>query len=148
MTETGDYAKPLPQPSLESAPFWQGLREHRLLLQRCTCCGKIRHYPRPVCDACYAMEYDWDEASGRGTVHSWTVSHHAFHPGFKTDLPYATVTVDLEEGVRMQSRLVGASPDRLCLGLPVEVVFEDVTPELTLALFRIATNGMAGPCAP
>ena len=147
MTKAQVYAKPLPQPSLESAAFWQGLREHRLLLQRCARCAKIRHYPRPVCDACYAMEYDWAEASGRGTVHSWTVSHHAFHPGFKADLPYTLVTVDLEEGVRMHSRLIGATSDRLRLGLPVEVVFEDVTPELTLAFFRIAPNGIAGPCA-
>lgn len=147
MTEPQDYAKPLPQPSLESAPFWQGLREHRLLLQRCARCGKIRHYPRPVCDACYSMEYDWAEASGRGTVHSWTVSHHAFHPGFNSELPYVTVTVDLEQGVRMHSRLIGASPDRLCLGLPVEVVFEDVTTELTLAMFRIATDSGTGSCA-
>ena len=144
MTETQHYSKPLPQPSLESAPFWQGLLEHRLLLQRCAGCAKIRHYPRPVCDVCYTMEYDWVDASGRGTVHSWTVSHHAFHPGFKTDLPYSVVTVDLDEGVRMQSRLIGASPDRLCIGLPVEVVYEDVTPELTLALFRIATDPEAG----
>ena len=141
MAELQNYAKPVPQPSMESAPFWQGLRQHRLLLQRCAHCAKIRHYPRPVCDVCYSMEYDWVEASGRGTVHSWTVSHHPFHPGFKADLPYTAVTVDLEEGVRMQSRLIGAAPDRLRLGQPVEVVFEDVTAELTLAVFRIVTNG-------
>ena len=131
------YAKPLPQPTIDSKPFWDGLKEHRMVLQKCADCGRVRHYPRPVCDACLSMEVAWAEASGRGTVYSWTETHHPFHAGFRGETPYILVTVDLDEGVRMQSRLVDASLDELRLGLPVEVVYMDVTDEVTLPLFRI-----------
>ena len=78
------------------------------MLQSCGACGKVRHYPRPLCDACYSFDVRWIEAKGTGTVHSWTVTHHAFNPGFKAELPYVLVTVDLAEGVRMQAPLRGA----------------------------------------
>jgi uncharacterized OB-fold protein len=113
---------PLPNP--DSQPYWDGLRERRLMLQQCGECGTIRHYPRPVCDHCFSMEVEWVEATRRGTVHSWSESHHPFHPSFKADLPTMFVTVDLEEDVR----LVGILRDpeaTLRVGLPVEVRFED-----------------------
>ena len=140
MTDTNDYDKPLPEPTLDSQPYWDGLSEHRLLLQSCARCKKIRHYPRPVCDNCYSMDCAWTEASGKGTVHSWTVSHHAFHPGFKGDVPYVEVTVDLDEGVRIQSLLVDGASEDLRIGMPVEVVFEDVTRNTTMAFFRRAED--------
>ena len=93
-----DYAKLVPSPSPETQPYWDGLNEGRLRLQRCADCGKVRHYPRPVCDACWSMNAEWVDASGRGTVHSWTITHYAFHPGFKADLPYTLLTVDLRRG--------------------------------------------------
>lgn len=113
---------PLENP--DSRPYWDGLKERRLMLQRCGDCGTVRHYPRPVCDRCYSMEVDWVEASRRGAVHSWSVSHHAFHPSFKDALPTTYVTVDLEEGVRLVAILrdPGAT---LAVGLRVEVRFED-----------------------
>ena len=114
---------PLPNP--DSQPYWEGLKDRRLMLQQCGECGTIRHYPRPVCDQCYSMEVNWVEASRRGTVHSWSVSHHAFHPSFKQELPTTYVTVDLEEEVR----LVGILRDgeaTLSVGMPVEVRFEDM----------------------
>jgi uncharacterized OB-fold protein len=113
---------PLPNP--DSQPYWDGLRGRRLMLQQCADCGSIRHYPRPVCDQCYSMEVHWIEASRRGTVHSWSVSHHAFHPSFKADLPTTFVTVDLEENVR----LVGILRDpevTLSIGTALQVGFED-----------------------
>lgn len=131
------YDKPVPEPNGDSQPYWDGLKAHRLVLQRCAECHTIRHYPRPVCDRCYAMACAWVEASGRGTVHSWTVSHHAFHPGFKRELPYVSVTVDLEEGVRMQAPLFGADAHVLAIGQAVEIMYEDVTAELTLPRFRL-----------
>ena len=85
--QTEDYLRPVPAPTHESARYWEGLKERKLLLQRCAACNRLRHYPRPMCDACHSMEYDWVEASGRGAVHSWTVTHHAFHHGFKFALP-------------------------------------------------------------
>ncbi len=128
---------PRPEPALENRPYWGALTEHRLVLQRCTGCQRIRHYPRPVCDACFSMAYDWAEASGRGTVHTWAITHHPFHPGFKRQVPYTTVTVDLEEGVRLQAPFRGDSA-LLKIGLAVVVDYEDVDANLTLPCFRLA----------
>ena len=127
---------PLPEPTLDSQPFWDGLREHRLVLQCCLECHQVRHYPRPVCDRCHSMECDWVEASGRGKVHSWTVSHHPFHPAFKELVPYVLVTVDLDAGVRMQSRLIDAEGVELEIGVLVELAFQEVCEGITLPLFR------------
>ena len=68
------YLKPTPPPSPDTAPYWDGLRAGKLLLQRCTECRRYRHYPCPMCDGCYSMEYEWVPASGAGTVYSWTVT--------------------------------------------------------------------------
>jgi uncharacterized OB-fold protein len=128
-------AKPLPEPTRDSKPYWDGLNEGRLLLQQCAACMKTRHYPRPVCDACYSMEVAWSEASGRGQVHSWTVAHHPFHPGFKEELPYIVAIVDLEEGVRMNAQMRGVTPDEMRIGLPVQVIFERTKDGVTLPAF-------------
>ncbi|MDE2516714.1 MAG: OB-fold domain-containing protein [Rhodospirillales bacterium] len=114
---------PIPAPSVETKPYWDGLAAHRLMIQACAECGKLRHYPRPVCDACFSLAVRWQELSGQGTVHSWTVTHHAFHPGFRDALPYTLVTVDLAEGVRLNAQWRGADP-ALRLGLAVRIGFE------------------------
>ena len=114
---------PLPSPTPDSQPYWDGLRAGKLLLQRCAQCGTIRHYPRPVCAACFSMEVGWTEASGDGRVHSWTVTHHPFIPAFRDRLPYALVTADLPEGVRLLARLRGRA-DRLAMGAPLRCGFE------------------------
>ena len=129
------HNKPLPEPSIDSQPYWDGLKERRLLLQTCGNCRKIRHYPRPVCDKCYSMEVDWTEASGRATVHSWTQTHHPFHAGFRGETPYILVIVDLAEGVRMQSQLLDVDIEHVHTGMPVEVVFVDTTDDVTLPMF-------------
>jgi hypothetical protein len=134
----GSYGKPMPEPGRDTQPYWDALNEGRLVIQQCTACGKLRHYPRPVCDACASMEVSWRQATGRGFVHSWTVAHHPFHAGFKTELPYVLVTVDLEEGVRMIAQLRGVEAEDIRVGLPVEVAFERVTEGLTLPAFRRA----------
>jgi len=131
--------KPRPQPAPENEPYWEGLKTHRLMIQQCSGCGALRHYPRPMCDRCYSMEYGWQEVDGRGDVHSWTVTHHPFHPGFKRDVPYITVTVDLDCGVRLQAPLVGAGAEALRTGLPLIVGFEDIDTDLTLPVLRPVT---------
>jgi uncharacterized OB-fold protein len=125
-TATAELAglKPVPSPSPDTLPYWQGLKEGRVLIQKCDGCGKLRHYPRPVCDACYASEHRWVEAKGTGTVHSWTVAHHPFAPGFKGEVPYVLVTVDMAEGFRMQAPLRGVAVDRISIGFAVRVAFE------------------------
>jgi len=129
------YGTPVPEPGRDSKPYWDALDERRLVIQQCAACGKLRHYPRPVCDACYSMEVTWRQASGRGRVHSWTVAHHPFHAGFKAELPYVLATVDLEEGVRMVAQLRGVPLDEVAIDLPVEVAFERATGELMLPYF-------------
>jgi uncharacterized OB-fold protein len=90
------------------------------------------------------MDVGWVEATGKGTVHSWTISYHAFHPAFEARLPLVLATVDLEEGVRMNCRLEGVEKGKIRIGLPVEVGFEDVQPGLTLPVF----HPRAGPLPP
>jgi uncharacterized OB-fold protein len=130
------YDKLVPSPTPETQPYWDGLNQGRLRLQRCADCHKVRHYPRPMCDACWSMNTDWIDASGHATVHSWTITHYAFHPGFKGDLPYILLTVDLPEGVRMNAQARGIDASALRVGLQVVVEFDIVTEGLTLPVFR------------
>ncbi len=135
-----DHLKPLPEPTQESQPYWDALSEGRLMLQSCGACGKVRHYPRPLCDACYSFDVRWIEAKGVGTVHSWTVTHHAFNHGFKAEVPYVLVTVDLVEGVRMQAPLRDPDLNGLTIGLPVRVIVELANDELALPAFVAGTK--------
>jgi uncharacterized OB-fold protein len=134
------YEKLVPSPTADTQPYWDGLNDRRLMLQRCADCGKIRHYPRPVCDACWSMNADWVQAIGHGTVHSWTVTHYAFHPGLKGDVPYLLLTVDLPEGVRMNAQARGIDVASLRVGLPVVVRFDTVKEGLTLPVFEAASS--------
>lgn len=130
-----EYDKLVPTPTADTQPYWDGMMAGRLVLQRCADCGRPRHYPRPVCDHCFSMNAEWFEASGRGSVHSWTETHYAFHPGFKGDLPYLLLTVDLDEGVRMQCQARGITLSDLKVGLKVKVGFEKAKDDLTLPVF-------------
>lgn len=124
--------KPQPHPTEITQPYWDGAAAGKLMLQRCTQCGTIRHYPQLLCTNCYSDAVEWIEASGRGTVQSWTIAHHAFHPAFKGELPYTLLTVDLQEGPRAMGRLEG-DPAALRLGLPVRIRFgADSLPLFTL----------------
>jgi uncharacterized OB-fold protein len=129
------YAKPLPEITPESRPFWEGCRRHELLIQHCRACGGLQYYPRGVCAACWSPDLEWRRASGRGTVYTFTVTHRSQAPGFKDALPYVLAWVELEEGVQMLANVVGCAPARVAIDLPVRVLFEDVTPEVTLPRF-------------
>ncbi|HZP40124.1 MAG TPA: Zn-ribbon domain-containing OB-fold protein [Candidatus Binatia bacterium] len=130
------YEKPLPRIDEESRGWWEGLARHELWLQRCRDCGTTRFYPRAVCPSCLSSATEWVRARGRGTVYSFTVTHQNQAPGFRGELPYVLAIVELDEGPRLMTNIVGCAPDAVRIGLPVEVVFEDVTPEVTLAKFR------------
>ena len=132
--------KPVPHPNEVSAPYWEGLEQGVLNLQCCSACKKFRHYPRLVCDSCYALDVEWVESSGRGEVHSWTVAHHAFHPGFVGDLPYVLAVVDLEEGVRAMGRLRGIDAADIRIGLPVEFTVEQREDGVSLPTFVPASS--------
>jgi len=133
-----DYGKPLPHPSVESRPFWDGCKRHELLIQRCKKCGTLLHYPRVICPKDASGEFDWVRSTGKGRVHSYTICYRAFHPGFAGDLPYVAAIVELDEGVRMMSNVIGVQPAQVHIGIPVQVVFEDVTAEITLPKFKLA----------
>jgi len=138
MGEGKPYRKPLPRVDEESRGYWEALARHELYVQRCRACGTTRFYPRALCPACLAGETAWVRASGRGTVYSFTVTHQNQAPGFREELPYVLAIVELEEGVKLMTNIVGCPPDRVRIGMSVEVVFEDVAPEVTLPKFRPA----------
>ncbi len=129
------HDKPRPRIGPDNAPFWQGCREHRLMLPTCRGCGKAHLPPGPVCPFCFADDLAWVEASGRGRVSTWTMVHKAWFPAFAADTPYNVVQVELDEGPRLTSCIIGEAPIRI--DQRVEVVFEDVDQELTLHGFRI-----------
>jgi uncharacterized OB-fold protein len=118
------------------APFWEAARCRRLVVQRCRGCGAFRFPARDLCSRCLSREAEWAPVSGRGTIFSFAVMHQVYHPAFADAVPYAVVVVELEEGVRLVSNLVDCPVGAVRVGIPVEVVFEDVTPEVTLPRFR------------
>lgn len=132
-----DYAKPLPTLNDENRPFWEACRAGRLSLQRCAQCAHFRYPISPFCPNCLAGDFDWTPVSGRGSVFSFIVFHRAYHPGFQADLPYNVALVQLEEGPRMYSNIVGTPNDRVRVGDQVEAVFEAATDEVTIPKFRL-----------
>jgi uncharacterized OB-fold protein len=130
------YPKPLPRVDEESKGFWEACRRHELFVQRCESCGELRHYPRALCPSCLSDRVEWVRCSGKGTVYTFTVTYQNQAPGFREELPYVLAYVELEEGVRMLTNLIGCAPEEVRIGMPVEVVFDDVTPEATLPKFR------------
>lgn len=118
-----EFEKPHPQAEGLSARYWEGTKRGELVLQQCANCQIIRHYPQDLCSACYSNQYAWIVSPGIGMVHSWTVTHHAFQPGFRSETPYTLVTVDLAEGVRALGRWVLPRADNLSIGLHVTAAF-------------------------
>jgi uncharacterized OB-fold protein len=136
MSATDRTAKPVPEIDATMAPFFAAAKEHRLVVQRCTACGALRFPPRELCNVCLAIQAIWVPVSGRGTIYSYNVMHQVYHPAFAHEVPYAVVMVKLAEGPTMISNLVDCPPDEIRIGMPVEVTFEQVSPEVTLPKFR------------
>lgn len=118
-------AKPAPVPTPETQPFWDGCARGELMLQRCLDCGKPYFYPRPVCPECGSVNVEWFTASGRATLYSYVINHRPAR-GFEDDAPYAIAVVQLEEGPRMMSNIVGVpnTPEELILDMALQVSFE------------------------
>jgi uncharacterized OB-fold protein len=112
--------------------FWQGVSEGRLLLARCANCSTLQHPPSPMCPTCGSVQWTTQDASGRGTVHSWIVSRHPTRPD---DLPRIVALIELEEGIRLVSNLQDVEIDDVRNDMPVEVIFADVD-GVRLPLFR------------
>ncbi|MBM4266028.1 MAG: Zn-ribbon domain-containing OB-fold protein [Deltaproteobacteria bacterium] len=140
MSERVAVAKPLPRITPELEPFFAAARNHELVVQRCRSCGQLRFPAREVCPKCWSTEREWTPVSGRGEVFSFYWMHQKYHPAFADELPYAVVVVQLEEGPRMATNVLGCSHDELRIGMPVEVTFEERSPEITLPQFRPAAR--------
>lgn len=130
------YAKPLPAMVGLTQEFYAWCRKHELRFQRCADCRAWRHVPRELCAECGSWSWTWERSSGRGTVFTWTVAERPLFPPFADDVPYAPIVVAMEEGVRLLSLMVDCARDELAFDMPVEVVFDDVTPEIALPKFR------------
>ncbi|MFB7411781.1 bifunctional MaoC family dehydratase N-terminal/OB-fold nucleic acid binding domain-containing protein [Streptomyces sp. NPDC056202] len=126
--------RPRPVVNRDNAGFWEGVAAHRLLVQRCGDCAALRFPWLPGCADCGSPEWDTVEASGAGTVYSYVVMHHPSFPAF--DPPYAVALVELAEGVRMISNVVGVPYDKVRIGMPVRLEFLRVDEELELPVFR------------
>jgi uncharacterized OB-fold protein len=136
------YAKPLPHPDLDSAPFWEACRKHELRAQRCTGCGRFRWPPQGACPGCHAWNDEWARLPGTGVIESFVVPHYVVVRAFAADAPYivAHVILDGTDGrVVLVSNVVNVDWREVRVGMKVEAVFDDVTPECTLPKFRPAT---------
>lgn len=131
-----DIAKPLPPDDPVTAPFWAAARERRLVAPKCRSCGLVFLYPRVTCPGCFAREFDWQELSGRGRVYSCTIVRQAAHPAFTADVPYVFAVIQLDEGPRMASNVVGCPPDAVEPDQPVEVVFDEIGEGNVVPRFR------------
>ncbi|GHO87465.1 Zn-ribbon domain-containing OB-fold protein [Dictyobacter formicarum] len=124
------------QQDSDSRPYWDGLAQGELRIQRCASCSKAVFYPRSLCPHCHAATLNWIVATGRGSIYSYTVVHQAYG-AFATATPFVVALIELEEGVRLMSRLVDPPHERIQIGAPVQVVFQNVDENLTLPYFRI-----------
>ena len=134
--------KPLPAVDDDILPFWEGTQRHQLLLHRCNHCGAT-YFAASYCTGCdvgfnspWADNMAWAEAAGRGKVFSFDVIHRLYNEAFKDDLPYNLAVIELDEGPLMVGNIVGCANQDISFGMPVEVVFDDITPEVTLPRWR------------
>lgn len=135
-----EYTKPLPEITDENRPFWEGCKQNELRMQKCTSCGHIRYPINDYCPECLSDQYEWAKLSGRGTVFSYVVFHQLYNKAFKDDIPYNAALIQLEEGPRMISNIVGIPNEEIRCDMPVEVVFDPVTDEVTIPRFRPVTG--------
>lgn len=136
ITQEEALTKPLPMPDGDTAAFWKGLSQGKLLLQHCLACGHVQYYQQGMCRQCASENLEHRPASGRGKVHSYSVVYRAPGPAFKGDTPYAVLLVELEEGPRMISSLVKGDLSQLSFDMPVELVCEKISEEITLPRFK------------
>ncbi len=135
---TTPYAKPLPAPMNEelSRPFWDAAKRHELVLPRCRTCSNIFFYPRERCPDCFSDDLEWTRASGMGRLYSFTIVYQAGHPAFQPDTPHIYAIIQLNEGPKIPSNLVGCEIEDARIDMAVEAVFDDVSEDYTLVKFR------------
>ncbi|MEU0830791.1 Zn-ribbon domain-containing OB-fold protein [Streptomyces sp. NPDC005969] len=113
----------LPEPDDFTRPYWDAAAEGHLLLRRCRACGAAHHYPREFCPTCWSEDVDWERASGRATLYTWSVVHRNDLPPFGSRVPYTAAVVDLAEGPRMMTEIVDCEKSALAIGMALRVAF-------------------------
>ena len=127
--------KPAPHPSPESIPFWEAAKSHRLSLPFCNACGKHWFPPSRRCPHCLSSDFVWREARGTGRVYSFVVYHRVYHPAFEGEAPYVVAIVELDEGPRMLTNIVGIPPDLVRCDMAVRATFDDMPSGMTIPKF-------------
>lgn len=123
--------KPLPTPSKENEPFWQGLKQRELRIQRCKSCGYYRWLPKAACPNCLSEDFEWVKGSGEGTVWTYTLVQRVA-PAFQDDVPLIAAAIELKERplrCLVLSNVTNCKPEDIRIEMPVRVVFEDVPGE-------------------
>ena len=129
-----EYQKQLPMITSADRPYWEAARRHELTAYRCLNCGA--YYPQvTACTACDSPRMDWVKVSGRGEVFTFCIFHQLYHPAWRDEIPYNVAIVKLQEGPLLMSNIVGCTNADISIGMSVEVVFDDVTDEVTLPRF-------------
>jgi hypothetical protein len=133
----GKYDKPLPEFRPETKPFWEACKKHELVLPRAKTTNEFFFYPRAVSPGeDMTQNIEWVRASGKAKVWTYAIHHMGPTPAYKNEPPYVVALVETQEGVKMMTNIIGCKPEEVYIGMDVEVVFEDVTPEVTLPKFR------------
>ena len=135
------YRKPVPVATPESDFFWDKTRKHELWIQKCVDCDTAFFYPRMICPDCLEDKIEWFKTSGKGFLYTYKINHRP-PPGFEDEAPYAIAIVQLDEGPRMMTNIVGIenTPENLVLDMPLEVVFEDIVDDMSLPKWRPAQS--------
>ncbi len=130
------YNKPLPVIDSDNKEFWESCKRHEMRLQKCKECGYVRYYPSPVCHKCSSFNAEWAKMSGYGTIYTFSVVYRPPSEAFVKDVPYVYGIVELDEGPMMPTNIVGIEPEKVRIGMRVQVTYKDVTPEVTLPQFK------------
>jgi len=140
-TTTPTVRRPRPKPTPVTQPFWDATAEGRFLVQRCRACQTAQFYPKISCTTCGSQDLAWEDASGKGTVYTFSIARRPTHPAFNEAGDYVVAIIELAEGPRVTSNVVGCDPEAVEIGMPVEVTFEPVGEDgIALPLFRPAAS--------
>jgi uncharacterized protein len=129
----------VPKPDELTAPYWEGAKHGKLLIQHCRSCGHLWHPPTPICNACQSSDVVWRESSGCGEVYSHTTVHHATHVAMQGRTPYLVALVQLDEGPRVVANIRDCPMEEVRIGMKVEVTFEEIVAGIVLPQFRPRT---------
>ena len=130
-----EQTRPLPAPDLDSKPYWDAARQHKLMMQKCRSCGHISFPPHHYCRGCRGSDLEWTEVSGKGTVYTFSIMHDNLVRGL--DPPFVLAQVELEEqsGLRLIANIQEVDPKAVRIGMPVRLIFEDVSADISLPQF-------------